>query len=152
MFYCRSKPLHLGFFPAVQIRQVSQRSVFRWEGAVQKQPPSAAAAVFQLGIVLVVELDRVGGAPLAAILVSQVDDRGAISRFRHVDESLQIFSRKTKWEKSKSNLKCKSCVSETDGDNYLQDCSSQLTREVTWKCLVWSLQQTVHHLYTQCLT
>lgn len=92
VFYCWSKPLHLVFMPAAQIRQVSQGSVVRWEGVVHKQSPSADVVVFQLCIVLVVELGRVGGAPLTAILVTQVDDRGACSRFRHVGERLQTDS------------------------------------------------------------
>lgn len=78
----------MGFTPAAQIRQVAQRLVVRWEGVVHKQSASAEGVIFQLGVVLVVELGGVGAAPLAAILVAQVDDRGAVSRFRHVDETL----------------------------------------------------------------
>lgn len=82
----------MGFTPAANIRQVSQRSVVRWEGAVHKQLPFAQVSVFQLRVVLVAELGRVGGAPLATSLVGQVDDRGAIARsLSHVDESLQTF-------------------------------------------------------------
>lgn len=88
VFYCWTKPLHLGFTPAAQIRQVAQRLVVRWEGVVHKQSASVEGVIFQLGVVLVVELGGVGAAPLAAILVAQVDDRGAVSRFRHVDETL----------------------------------------------------------------
>lgn len=54
------------------------------------------ARVFQLLIVLVVVLGRVGEAPLTATSVSQVDDGGAISFYIHVDSSHQIFSRKIK--------------------------------------------------------
>lgn len=79
----------MGFTPAAQIRQVAQRLVVRWEGVVHKQSASAEGVIFQLGVVLVVELGGVGAAPLAAILVAQVDDRGAVSRFRHVDENLK---------------------------------------------------------------
>lgn len=76
----------MGFLPAIQIRQVSQRSALRCKGRVHKQPPSAAPSVFQLDKVLVFELDGVGGAPLAAIRVSQVDDGGT----RHVDKYLYL--------------------------------------------------------------
>lgn len=84
----------MGFTPAAQVRQVTQGSVVRWEGVVHKQPPSAEVVVFQLRVVLVVELGRVGGAPLGAILITQVDDRGAVSRFGHVDERLCDTRRK----------------------------------------------------------
>lgn len=89
VFYSWSKPLHFFLLPAAQIRQVSQRLAARWEGSVDKGFPSAEPVVSQLGIVLVVELGRVGGAPLTAILVAQVDDGGAGSRFRHDDERLR---------------------------------------------------------------
>lgn len=92
VFYCWSKPLDLVFTPAAEIREVSQRLVVRWEGVIHKQSPSAEVFVFQLCIVLVVELGWVGGTPLTAILITQVDDRGAISIFGHVDEMLQTDS------------------------------------------------------------
>ena len=77
----------MGLPPAAHIRQVSQRSVVRWEGAVHKQLISALVSLFQLVVILVVVLGGVGGAPLAPILVGQVDDRGAVARFlSHVDE------------------------------------------------------------------
>lgn len=78
-FYLRPQPLDLGLLPAVQAGQVSQGLVLRGECAVNKQRPTVAALVFQLVIVLVVELGRVGVAPLITVLVSQVDDGGAMS-------------------------------------------------------------------------
>lgn len=57
------------------------------EGVVHKLRPSAAVVISQLRVVLVVKPGRVGGAPFTAILVTQVDDRGAASR--HVDHSFQ---------------------------------------------------------------
>lgn len=70
----RPKPLHLGLTPAAEVRKVSQRLPVRGESVVYKQVPRVEADVPQLGVVLVLEPDRVGGAPLLAILASQVDD------------------------------------------------------------------------------
>lgn len=67
----------MGLTPVAHVGQVSQRFAVRGEGVVHKQLPSALVGISQLHVVLVVELGRVGGAPLAAILVTQVDDRGA---------------------------------------------------------------------------
>ena len=77
VFYCWSKPFHLGFLPTAELRQVSQRAAVRWEGAVHKLPASAEVVIFQLRKVLVLELGRVGRTSLAAFLEAQVDDRGA---------------------------------------------------------------------------
>lgn len=81
--YLWSKPLHLGLAPAAEIRQVSQRLAVRWESAVYKQAPRVEAGVSQLCVVLVVEPNRVGGAPLLAVLVSQADDGEGMSGLTH---------------------------------------------------------------------
>ena len=83
VFYSWSKPLHSS------IRQAAQRAAVGWEGVVHKQRPTAEVLVLQLSVVLVVELCRVGGAAHPAVLITQVDDRGARSRLRHADERLQ---------------------------------------------------------------
>lgn len=82
-FYLWSKPLHLGLAPAAEIGQVSQRLAIRWESAVHKQDPSVEAGVSQLCVVLVVEPNGVGGAPLLAVLVSQVDNGEGMSGLTH---------------------------------------------------------------------
>lgn len=81
--YLWSKPLHLGLAPAAEIRQVSQRLAVRWESAVHKQGPRVEAGVSQLCVVLVVEPNGVGGAPLLAVLVSQADDGEGMSGLTH---------------------------------------------------------------------
>lgn len=82
-FYLWSKPLHLGLTPAAEIRQVSQRLAVRRESAVYKQAPRVQAVVSQLRVVLVVEPDGVGRAPLLAVLVSQADDGEGMSGLTH---------------------------------------------------------------------
>lgn len=81
--YVWSKPLHLVLTPAAEIGQVSQRLAARWERSVYKQAPCVEAGVSQLSVALAVEPDRVGGAPLVAVLVSQVDDGEGVSGLTH---------------------------------------------------------------------
>lgn len=81
--YVWSKPLHLGLTPAAEIGQVPQRLAARWEGAVYKQAPCVEAGVSQLAVVLAFEPNRVGGAPLLTVLVSQVDDGEGVSGLTH---------------------------------------------------------------------
>ena len=130
VFYSWSKPLHFFLVIAAQIRQISQRLAVRWEGAIHKRSPSAEPVISQLGVVLVVELGRIGGAPLAPILVAQIDDGGAVCRFRHDDKRLQADSEIQEGRQSEriinliSNAKC---LSEFNGDNYLRDGGNQLS-------------------------
>lgn len=82
----RPKPLHLGLAPAAEVRKVSQRLAVRGESVVYKQAPRVEADVPQPCVVLVLEPDRVGGAPLLAILASQVDDGEGVFGLTHDDE------------------------------------------------------------------
>lgn len=84
--YSRSKPLHLGLAPAAEVRQVSQRLAVRWESAVHEEAPGVEAGVPQLCVVLVLEPDRAGGAPLLATLVSQVDDGEGMFGLTHDED------------------------------------------------------------------
>lgn len=84
--YLWSKPLHLGLAPAAEVGQVSQRLAVGWESAVHEEAPAVEAGVPQPCVVLLVEPDGAGGAPLLSPLVGQVDDGEGMSGLAHDEE------------------------------------------------------------------
>lgn len=147
VFYLWAKPFHFVLFPWWHIRQVSQRSVVRWEGAVHKQSVSAATVRFQLLVVLVVELGRIRWASLTAILVAQVDDGRAGSSFRHVDEWFPISGIR----EERQNMRILNLICDANAmfQRWMEIITRQtavtnccfLTREDSWSCPVWSAQR-----------
>lgn len=80
--YSWAKPFQMVLLPVIQVGQVSERAAVGRKGAVHKQAVPLEVVVFQLCVVLVVELDRIKETPLRAIPVTQVDNTGVF--LRHV--------------------------------------------------------------------
>lgn len=76
----------MGLAPAAEVGQVSQRLAVGWESAVHEQAPGVEAGVPQLDVVLLLEPDGAGGAPLLAAPVRQVDDGEGMFGLTHDGE------------------------------------------------------------------